>query len=445
MNDVLDDRLREMMRTAVGAPMAPPPEDVLMATISASGISTGAVSTHRRARMLGMAAAMLGVAAVGAVTWWAASPPRQQAPASPTDAGLYYLPAEVPAGWTIVDGYVDHDAGLIWSSDAAALRRTDGSDVAVVVVPDAADSTAGAAGTWDASERRLSWYDGSRSYVLYVRSGDEASARSAAASIRPPASRVTDVVDVAAGSGWEKVDEQRSRQATLTTDQLVLGDDTGRTITVIRQHQPEDLTTTWLTVTPLTEPEVRPVDASAGLTAWIMVRGSDTLIAAASDPSASGVARALVGNLVPRTAAEWAAAQPDTGERVGAATTVAQTELLDHRVSVHRSLPWQGICVERSDGAQGCAYTPVGQDGSVDVDSIPAAVPLSDGSWVAVASMPPDATMCDTTEMNASQVAVDDQSPVRLALVVPRDLARAVACDLRDSANRTFLVQPPPG
>jgi hypothetical protein len=151
----------------------------------------------------------------------------------------------------------------------------------------------------------------------------------------------------------------------------------------------------------------------------------------------------LVGGLVQRSADEWAEARPDTRGQVEAATTVAESELIDHRVTVHRSLPWQGICVERNDGTRGCAYTPVGADGSVDLASIPAGVRLSDESWVAVASIPPGAAMCDAAGMNASQLAVDEESPIRIALIVPRSLSEPVSCVLEGPVGGTFLMQPP--
>lgn len=471
MNDVLDDDLRTMLRTAVAdAPGAPTVRELLEPTIDVHSAPSRA-----RVRLVAVAAAVLVVAMVGALVL-RTSTQRSQPADEPTPGGTYldayYLPSRLPTGWTVLQmDRTTGGSGDIELSEMALFERSDGTDVgAVSATPTAPPSapTVPAVGTermdgtappsseapatstdllpdarWDADFGTLTWTSGGMDFFLRIRSGEEAAARSLGAAVAD-ATAAGGWTDVDPVGGWLKTAEQRAGRTTSSgTNGILLGDDRGRTI--------------WLSI-------ARPSGLSSGIELWTPVEGDPGLYvqripagaaptwarsvdgilitASPSDDAAAAEAQQVLRSMTRSTADEWAAATPDWEAAIRKATTVATFDLLDHTVTLHRQGAWRGICVDRDDGATGCQGTVMEEDGSLRTVLPTTGIALTDGSWVGVAPIPGGAEMCGEPQLGGARTAAATYRAQQIVLLVPADPAQSFACVFDDDGG-TFIVMPP--
>ncbi len=479
MNDLLDDRLRTMMRTATAdAPEAPSVDDLQAITV------VGAEPRQRSLRPIAAAAAVMAVAAAGALVWWPNGDGGPQPADTPdsTEAGIvpgsyldaYYLPIDLPDGWQIVQmgrhpngpvGYIGDsavfatrdgsgraalyltgaDSGEVPASTEAGLDPAAGSDPASEPVPTSASDA-----LWEQRDRGLRWIQDGSSVVLTPADGQEATARSLAAELIAvrDGDRVRFRVDEDAA--WVQTAEYVLDGQTIVTggaNWLQLTDDTGTVHVGIERPIGVGLSDA---AAPI--PGVEDVFTTATIDRMV-VRAVGEIEITAFSPSGSASLDELVSvltSLVPVTEEEWLAAVPDPNELVAGATVVGTFELLDHTVTAHREGGISGVCVERADGVSGCAFRiGVEPDGELPPAAPTEGIRLSDGSWVAVGSIANGLEPCDEPLLQGARAAVVPNGDVQTMLVVPADLDASFACPLAGvgegdvASNEMFIANPP--
>ncbi|CAB4582211.1 MAG: hypothetical protein F2534_16360 [Actinobacteria bacterium] len=500
MNDLLDDRLRTMMRTATAdAPEAPTVDDLQTITV------VGAEPRQRSMRPIAAAAAVMAVAAAGALVWWPSGDGGPQPADTPdsTEAGVvpgsyldaYYLPTDLPDGWQIVEMRRSPGFRTESSVNAVVFERRDRSDRALVTLSptptgselpastepvdgapegsalasgsapatteapeqgkDAQETIAGlspATAQWIDDAQSLVWSLGDWAVLLATRSSDEASARALALDLLPQVTASGPSFDVKDASEWVEV-----REYLLTQDEwagsntVVLAHDDGRMLTVAASR-PTGIDPLEL-ASPLPEPGLfryRTSPDDVGL----VRRDGDLLLDfyGVNGPVATDeTQRAIAIGMRRVTEAEWLEARPDLNEVVAAATVVGTFELLDHTVTAHREGGISGVCVERADGVSGCALLlGVEPDGELPAAAPTQGIPLSDGTWVAVGSIANGLEPCEEPLLQGARASVVPNGDVQTMLVVPADLDASFACPLvgvgegEVAPNEVFIANPPP-
>lgn len=500
MNDLLDDRLRTMMRSATAdAPEAPSVDDLQAIAV------VGAEPRQRSLRPIAAAAAVMAVAAAGALVWWPngdGGPQPADIPDS-TEAGVvpgsyldaYYLPTDLPDGWQIAEMGRSPGFSTESSVNAVVFERRDGSDRALVTLSpsptsselpagtepvdgaaegsalasepasastaapeqgeDANDAPAGlspATAQWIDDGQWLTWSLVDWTVLLATRSSDEASARALALDLLPQVTTSGPSFDVKDASEWVEV-----REYLLTQDEwagsstVVLAHDDGRMLAVTATR-PTGIDPLEL-ASPLPEPGLFRYRTSPGDVGLVRRDGDLQLDLYRVDGSVTPdeTQRTIAIGMRRVTEAEWLSARPDPNELVAGATVVGTFELLDHTVTAHREGGISGVCVERADGVSGCSLLPgVRLDGELPPAAPTQGIPLSDGSWVAVGSIANGLEPCDEPLLQGARAAVVPNGDVQTMLVVPADLDAAFACPLAGvgegnvAPNEMFIANPPP-
>lgn len=457
MNETLDGDLRTMMRTAVAnAPEAPTVAELIDPSITANHEQSRA-----HVRLVGLAAAVLVVAMVAALALRTTARDAELADA-PSAAYLdaFYLPTPLPEGWTVIRMDRAPAGGDLQLSDAARFTTSDGSDVGIVnrspsagyedsVGTEPPSSTTAMTAptllpeaTWDESSRWLTWSSGGDDYTVQVRSGQEAVARSLGAAIQTAADAGRSF-DVDLASGWIKTDEQFAGSTPATgTNGVQIADERGRIVwlTVQRTDGLFDIGM-WTLVDEASQLYREPTydGRPAGLGRLI---DGYLVTATPNVADAAGAAEAALRAMAAVSAADWEAAAPDQEQSIRQAATLARFALLDHTVTLHSEGPWRGVCVDRSDEAGGCILAAIGDDGTLAQVVPITGIRLSDGSWVAVGSIPADDEMCAGDDLAGARAAAAPYGSQQIVLLVPGDQTQSFACAPGDG-QQPFIAMPP--
>lgn len=478
MNDLLDDRLRTMMRTATAdAPEAPSLDD-----LRALVVVRDEPAADRRRPLLAAAAAVLALGAVGALVFWPGDDAGEPADTPDTTAVVpggfldaYYLPAELPDGWQIVEmsrypggGQVEYrgdtavfetrdgnvkavvsrepagDPGASPATTAAELDPATGSMVEVEPVP-----TSAADATWNSRDSALTWRQDGRAVWLTPSDELESSARSLAADLVVTRADGRVIFGVVDDSDWVQTAEYLLDGVPVVSageNSMQLADETGAIaiIGITRTTGPR------IDETGAPVPGEADMYRPAGSLPNMVIRSVDDVqISAFSFNGSASIADlvALLRSLTQVTEEEWLAAQPDVVVRE--ATIVATFELLEHVVTVHRDGPVGGVCVGRSDGVTGCvSLIGVGEDGSLPQPFPATGFPLGDGSWVAVSSIPAESQVCSASELppGAAMAAAPNGGDEQVVLLtVTTDIGESLACALggENPDFPIFVANPP--
>ncbi len=474
----LDERLRTTMRTAVAEPPAPPSVADLDTLVS-----VGPEPRREWFRPLTAVAAAVAVLAVGALVLW----PSADDDVDPADSTVpevvagqfldaYYLPSELPDGWQIVEmnRYTAGDVSYIGSSVVFELR--DGSERALVSltalgeeVPasteaaidvETGDTTpplpsSAAEATWDPELRWLSWSLQGRQVIVVTSSRTEAAARALAVDVIAVSTGVDMSVDVADGSGWLKVKEYKNDNSPVVSsgsNSISLVTDRGLSVWVTIGRVWGPSAADWLDpVEGYTD--IYESDTGGGLTVVSRFAGADTLDIYMTEPDAELLTklRTLLAGLRPVSEQAWLEAVPDLTATIGTLPTVATFDLLDHEVTVRFDGVLGGVCVTRNaDGVSGCARL-----GGVDADGrLPGSFPatgfsLSDGSWVAVSSLPLESEMCSDPQalQGGTAAAAPNGDQQVVLLLAPPGFTETFACPLggTNPDYTLYLANPPAG
>lgn len=478
MNDLLDDRLRTMMRTATAdAPEAPTVDDLQAITV------VGAEPRQRSMRPIAAAAAVMAVAAAGALVWWpngdagpdpADSPESTEAVVSGSYLDAYYLPNELPEGWQIVGKRQDRAGSIEFVGDSVVFARRDGTERAVVSltpVDDTAPATTEAAvevatgdtqppppasvteAIWNEQFRWLTWTPNGQQILVTPADGMESSARDLAVDLVGVAPMTAATLDVSQGSDWVKVKEyvnDPNGVVSAGANSLSLVTERGLAlwITVRRADGllPSDVHRPVAGFTDLYETISTADDQIVTISRVI---GGDIVEVSlrSPDPEERSVVRRLVADLRPVTEQEWSAAVPDLSITIGGLPTVRSFELLDHTVSVHFDGTIGGVCVERGGGASACIYLAGVEANGHVTGSFPATgFRLDDETWVAVSSIPEGAQMCTDPQLlqGAQAATADNDGQTLVLLVAPADFTEVFACPITGSTDYTLYMASPP-
>ncbi len=493
LNDPTDERLeylvRTLMRTAVAEQPAAPTIDAL-----ATLVSVGPEPHQSWLRPLTAVAAALAVVAVAALAFW----PRADDAVNPTDSTVpevvagtyldaYYLPIDLPDGWRIVEMTRSPAGDETYVGNAVVFERRDGSDRAVVsltpneldgiepeveepvdggeppatteakedegqAIPPLADGPATA--QWNDEARFLSWDEDGVSVSVGVRSRDEGASRDLAIDLRPTMSSTGPSFDIAESSDWVKVREYPLNGVAVGSrdgNAITLASDQGQTLRVsVRRPTGVDPLVLGLPVDGRSDLYRFAIDADNDAFAR---RDGDLILDTYPVPGASvadATVLAILESMTRVTGDEWLAAVPDLASELASATVVARFELLGHEVTVRLEGALGGVCVRReSGGASGCSRL-----GGVDpAGRLPGSSPatgfaLSDGSWVAVSSIPLESKMCsdpqDLQGVTAASAPNGDQQVV--LLVAPPGFTEPFACRLSGTTpdSYPYVANPPP-
>jgi hypothetical protein len=486
VNDLLDDRLRTMMRTATAdAPEAPSIDDLRALVV----VHDAPTADRRRPVFAVAAAAVLALGAVGALVFWPGDDAGQPADTPDTTAAVlpggyldaYYLPAEFLDGWQIVEMNRYPGGGQVESwGDSAVFETRDGSVRAVVSREPTADDgtspatteaaldpatgsavevepvpTSAAEATWNSRDSALIWRQDGRAVWLTPSDELESSARSLAADLVVTRAGGRVIFGVVDDSDWVQTAEYLLDGVPVVSageNSMQLADDAGSVAVIgITRTTGARIDETGAPV-PGEEDLYRP----AGSLPNMVIRSIDDVqISAFSYDGSASTADlvALLRSLTQVTEEDWLAAQPDPDVLVRGATIVVTFELLEHVVTVHRDGPVGGVCVVRPDGATGCAgLIGVGEDGSLPQSFPATGFPLSDGSWVAVSSIPAESQVCSPSELpdGATMAATPnggDEQVVLLAVRtdVAQSVGQSIACALggENPDFPIYVVNPP--
>ena len=475
----LDDRLRTIMRTAVAEPPAPPSIDDLDTLVS-----VGPEPRQQWFRPLTAVAAAVAVLAVGALVFWPSADDNDIDPADSTVpevvAGTYldayYLPSELPDGWQIVEmnRYPAGDVSYFGSS--VVFERRDGSERALVsltalgeevpasteaaIDTETGDTTpplpsSAADATWDPELRWLSWALQGRQVILVTSSRTEAAARALATDVIAAATGVDMSVDVIDGSAWLKAKEYMNDNSPVVSsgsNSITIVTDRGQSVWVNIGRMWGPTAADWLDpVAGYTD--IYESDTGGGLTVVSRFAGDDTLDIYMTDPGADLLTklRALLAGMRPVSEQAWLDAVPDLTATIGTLPTVATFDLLDHEVTVRFDGVIGGVCVTRSaDGVSGCARV-----GGIDAEGrLPGSSPatgfsLSDGSWVAVSSIPLGSEMCSDPQalQGATAATAPNADQQVVLLLAPPAFTGAFACPLggTNPGYNLYIANPPAG
>lgn len=484
MNDLLDDQLRTMMRTATAdAPEAPTVDD-----LRALVVVHDEPTADRRRPLLAAAAAVLALGAVGALVFWPGDDAGEPADTPDTTAVVpggyldaYYLPAELPDGWQIVQmdrypgtvGYLG-DSAVFETRDGsvraliehtpvstgesfpataeAALESQTGSSAPASTAPDPSMPPFAADSTWDPFSGSLNWHHEGRQVWLTPSDGQEATARSLVRDLVPSRVGIHLVYDLVGGSDWVQTAEYLLDGGSVVSageNSMQFADETGAIAVIGITRTTGARVDETGTPVPGEEDLYRPVGSRPNL----VVRSLDDLQVSAFSFIGSVSTTELVAllrSLTSVTEEEWLAARPDPNELVAGATVVATFELLDHTVTAHREGGISGVCVARSDGASGCAFLlGVEPDGELPPAAPTNGIPLSDGTWVAVGSIANGLEPCEEPLLQGARAAVVPNGDVQTMLVIPADQDASFACPLTGTPEggptgaEVFIANPP--
>lgn len=474
----LDDRLRTLMRTAVAEPPAPPS----LADLDTL-VSVGPEPRPQWFRPLTAVAAAVAVLAVGALVLW----PSAEDDVDPADSTVpevvagqfldaYYLPSELPAGWQIVEmsRFAAGDISYIGSS--VVFERRDGSERGLVsltalgeevpasteaaVDVETGDTTpplpsSAAEARWNPELRWLSWSLGGREVTVVTSSRTEAAARALAVEVTAAGTGVDMSVDVTSGSAWLKVKEYMNDNSPVVSagsNSISLVTDRGLSVWVTIGRMWGPTAADWLDPV-VGSTDLYESDTGGGLTVVSRFVGADTLEVYMSEPDADLLTkiRSLLASLRPVSEQAWLDAMPDLSATIGTLPAAATFELLDHEVTVRFDGVLGGVCVTRTaDGVSGCARI-----GGIDADGrLPGSFPatgfsLTDGSWVAVSSIPLGSEMCSDPQVlqgaTAATALNGDQQLV--LLLAPSGFTEAFACPLggTNPDYKLYIANPPAG
>jgi len=466
LNDPLDDQLRTMMRTAVGEPPAPPSIDDL-----APLVSIGPEPRQPGFRPLTAIAAVIAVVAVGGLVLW----PTADDAIDPADSTVpevvagdyldaYYLPTELPAGWQIVEMTRQPARGEGYGGyggNSVVFERRDGSDRAVVSlsptesaggeVPASTEAVAGFgdaiaeaaspdSARWDMESRFLTWRSDGQEVFVNTRSKSEVGARALATDLVPAMTSAGRSFDVAASSDWVKVREYLLNGQWIPvagSNAITLASDQGQTLSVF-VNRPFGVDARELALPVDGRPDISRFDFPAPDKTVYLARGDGDLVLETfpfSDvPVTEETQLAILGSMSQVTVDEWLAATPDISAELSTTAVVASFDLLDHVVTVHLEGALSGVCVERADGVSGCLR----MDGIDAGGHLPGSSPatgfwLSDGSWVAVSSIPVGSEMCSDPQAlqgATAATAPNGDEQVVLLLVPSLGFTEGFVCPL---------------
>lgn len=468
MNDLLDDRLRTMMRTATAdAPEAPTVDDLQAITV------VGAEPRQRSLRPVAAAAAVVALIGTGALVWWSTGDDGQ-VPADETDTteaaptpgaylDAYYLPTDLPDGWHIVQ-LRREPAGEAYTGNSAVFVRRDDPSVRGVAsfspgsVGAPATTAAEVAGEsvttlptdattarWDPDLANLSWAEGDRDAFVVTTNRVEPETRELAEALVVVASATGPTFDVAADSSWVKVkDYQLDGAATPSSgvNSLTIGRDefTAVSFNVLRWAGPKD--SEWAAPTGIGD--VHEAAAPNGQVTFSRQIGELTIEASLTSPppDVRDLVIRVLADMREVSVAEWQAALPDITAALTDSPVVASFDLMDHVVTLRQGGPFSGICVDRSDGARGC--TRLSFDASAQLpDGFANNVVLDDGSWVAVGAIPDSAVMCDVASLSDATAAIADNSGQQLVLFLPGpDTQDGFNCNLGGESDFGWFFVP---
>ncbi len=469
----LDDRLRTLMRTAVAEPPVPPSIDDLDTLVS-----VGPEPRKEWFRPLTAVAAAVAVLAVGALVLW----PSAEDDVDPADSTVpevvagqfldaYYLPSELPAGWQIVGMERTKGGDVYYSGDVAVFQLSNGGIRGVVSqtpsytgettasTEPALDPATGStfatttlpssplAAVWDESFPALQWQQDGRTIMLTTTDHVETSARSLAADLETSRAGNRTTFDVADGSDWVKTREYLLDGAPVVTsgyNSIHLVSDLGATATMVSSRVDGLRGSDTGTLIAGTA-DVFVVDDR---TRAVVREFGDVQVEAYSLDESATVDElvAMLVALAPANEEAWRATAPDPEVIVRGTPTVASFQLLGHTITAHLRGAVSGICVDRDDGATGCALL----DGVMADGSLPEAAPtsgisLSDGTWVAVGDIEADLDPCEGAELQGARAGVAPNGDQQVMFVVPASLDQSFACSLyRDGTpNGVFIANPP--
>jgi hypothetical protein len=421
VNDVLDDQLRTLMKTAVRDAPAAPAVDVL------GIVEVRAEAPLRRGRPLLIAAAVIAVVVAGVVVARrptaevepADTAPPSVVPGSYLDA--YYLPTTLPEGWRIIEvTRTPAPAQTDRAGNVIVFERRDLADRAMVSLeplradptqptlapddvantefapsgtepPDPGDSAATA--DWSDDTKILSWPADGQFVMVTVRSGNEAAARQVAASLMVTSTDHGRSFDIDPASDWVRLHEYLLDGETLPSfgsNSLTLGTATGASVAVSIQH---DGPTSVLDMAVRVDAIPGVYDSSSGGDPSAVRREGEIAILAfpisESEVSQDDL-RQLVSSVQRVTVEQWDAAATAVETLLESSPVVSRFAALGYDVTVHVDGALRGVCISRSD-VTGCQ-----RFGGIDeAGRIPPAMPttgieLTDGTWVAVGSIGAD-------------------------------------------------------
>jgi hypothetical protein len=455
VNDLLDDRLRTMMRTATtDAPEAPTVDDLQAITV------VGAEPRQRSLRPIAAAAAVVALVGTGALAWWSTGDDGQvpaDEPDTSEDAVIpgayldaYYLPTDLPEGWQIVEG-IRHPAQQAYTGNSAVFANRDDSSVRGVASfaagPDASPATTAAevdgettdplptdaaSARWDPENGWLSWTVNGREATLVTTNRVEMEARQLAEALVVVQSTTGPTFDVRQGSGWVEVKEYQLDGGPIwwAGNSLTIGRDEFTAVTIYVTRAVGAETSEW--ARPSGTAGVFVVETpGGGVTLSRSVDGL-TLEAYLTSPAPDVLAQFthLLASMREVTRAEWDAALPDITATLIDTPVAASFDLLDHLVTLRRGGPFSGICVERGDGAIGCARFSLDATTQLPV-GFATNVVFDDGSWAAVGAIESTAEMCDVTATSDALVATAVNGGQQIVLFLPGPETQAgFSCNL---------------
>lgn len=472
----LDDRLRTLMRTAVAEPPAPPS----LADLDTL-VSVGPEPRNEWFRPLTAVAAAVAVLAVGALVLW----PSAEDDVDPADSTVpevvagqfldaYYLPSELPDGWQIVEVLRYSESVTEMDSNSIVVARRDGSERGVVsvtlssryveatVAPDSVEvyetdqavPVAPGQPVWDPDGRALSWVSGGDEIRLQVGSGDETSARELADGLVEFSGETGRQMSVAEDSDWVVTKQYAfagKPVAFIGSNTITLGGPTGEMIQIWIGRASGPRLDEWMDPVAGTEDLFQSFDVPEWVTMTRFVEDiSITATAVTGGPEQTSASAEVVQDVLATSQkvseSSWLSAAPDPNALVRSAEVVATFDLLDHTITAHRDGATSGICIDRADGANGCAFLYwVEPDGSLPQAAPTTGIPLSDGTWVAVGDIEADFDPCEGAELQGARAAVTPNGDQQVMFVVPASLNESFACSLyRDgTANGVFIATPP--
>ncbi len=437
----LDERLRTMMRTAVAEPPAPPSVADLDTLVS-----VGPEPRREWFRPLTAVAAAVAVLAVGALVLW----PSADDDVDPADSTVpevvagqfldaYYLPSELPAGWQIVEGRRDPAQEAYTGNSAVFTRRDDPTLRGVASFapgPDASPATSAAqvegetpstlpidvsSARWDPDRASLSWIADGREAFVATTNRTESEARQLAEALVVVPTLTGPTFEAAEGMPWVKVKDYQLDGTAVPwsgVNSLTIGRDEFTSMTIAVQRSAGPTIPEWGLPTEITG--VYMAEEPDGHLTLSRSVGELTLEAymASPSPEVRSLAASILGNIEEVSLSQWEAALPDITAVLSETPVDATFDLIQHVVTLRRGGPFSGICVERNDGAKGCARFSIDATSQLPL-GFATNIVLDDGSWVAVGAIESTAEMCDVASTSDANAATAVNGEQQIVLFVP--------------------------
>jgi hypothetical protein len=414
VNEILDDDLRTMMRTAV----ANAPEAPTVAELIDPQIRYGASSTSGPIRPLSFVAAAIVVLALGALAFWPRSASDVR-PVTTIDAdvpanvwdGEYWAPIGLPDGWNLVDvnQHLTDEGWQGWGSAFVFERRSDAARI-LVRVPPPPDCTTDPCvpsttrvpidalrqGTWKSYEqigRGSILYDAGddMEFVAISSIPDEAATRA-----------LTDQITIAAAGGgfaaslpaseseWTLVDTYVvNATLPITWDaDLELRAPDGRTVVVFYEPAGPIPPDGVLLDATISDPTAS-AGSSLSAASWTLIRDGIVFSLGADDLD-DGTAAMLLSSMEPSTRDEWRRQLNRFASQLALQPTsrTIDFESIGVTISEHDSGTFVGTCARRGS-AVGChpSLLTAGSDEQL-------VILLDDGSWLVLGAVPAGSPAC---------------------------------------------------